>query len=503
MGEGYKMNVSSNRCPICKIPIEPEQEAMTCIHCGVSHHTGCWQENNGCGTDCCLGNAHSRSAIDLPQPTVPLAEAGSVDGKLHTLLFKVRTWYNHQLEEGTFNIRYLILWFMLAIFPLLVIPNHIVIKFAEGVVPPEYVYLPRYIILGIVAIVALIILVKDRAQIKHPAFLPLFFFIVFSMISGFLAPVQITAWIGSPYRFTGLSTYYFCIILFILAMTTGKAEKLLVAMVYTATIISCLGLLQYFGINLVPHGHYTASGMLSYGTMPHPDFFGTYTALILPAAIFLYLHSKKLYNIAFPLMIFIGQVVSLCRGTWIATLLGLAIIVWYAWNKAGIRRNLFVLLGAFAVVTLLLMPVNHGMLLARFFTLKGNYGISLNDEAGSYRMYIWRGAFHLFLLYWPFGIGPDHLIYARLITPAHELADKAHDIFLEMGLTMGIFTLLSYLAFLGIILRKWKTEIGFVLFTMIAVYLIQGVGNIDIVVIMPLFWIVLGLALSEQLAKHD
>jgi riboflavin transporter FmnP len=94
-------------------------------------------------------------------------------------------------------------------------------------------------------------------------------------------------------------------------------------------------------------------------------------------------------------------------------------------------------------------------------------------------------------------------VYAGLITPAHELADKAHDIYLEMGLTMGIFTLLSYLVFLGFILRKWKTEIGFVLFTMIAVYLIQGVSNIDIVVIMPLFWIVLGLALSEQLTERN
>jgi hypothetical protein len=392
---------------------------------------------------------------------------------------------------------------MLAIFPLLVIPNHIAIKFAMGVVPPEYVYLPRYVILGIIAIVALIILLKDRTQIKHPAFIPLFFFIIFSMISGFLAPIQITAWIGSPYRFTGLSTYYFCIVLFILALTTGKTEKLLTAMVYTATIVSCLGLLQYFGINLVPHGQYTATGMLSYGTMPHPDFFGTYTVFILPAAIFLFLRSKKLYNMVFPVMIYVGQVVSLCRGTWIAALIGLAIIVWYVWKMPEMRRNLFVLLGAFVAVTLLLLPANHGMLLARILSLKGNYGISLNDTAGSYRMYIWRGAFHLFLLYWPFGIGPDHLMYAMLITPAHELADKAHDIYLEMGLTMGIFTLLSYLAFLGIILRKWKTEIGFVLFTMIAVYLIQGFTNIDIVVIMPLFWIVLGLALSEQLTERD
>jgi putative inorganic carbon (HCO3(-)) transporter len=416
---------------------------------------------------------------------------------------RFKTWKDQQSKTGTFNIRFLILWFMLAIFPLLVIPNHIYIKFAMGVVPPEYVYLPRYIILGIVAIIALIILLKDRIRIKHPAFIPLFFFIIFAMISGFLAPIQITAWIGSPYRFTGLSTYYFCIILFILALTTGKTERLLTAMVYTAAIVSCLGLLQYFGINLVPHGHYTASGMLSYGTMPHPDFFGTYTVFILPAAIFLFLRSKKLYNMVFPVMIYVGQVVSLCRGTWIASLIGLAIIVWYAWNRPEMRRSLFVLLGAFVAVTLLLMPVNHGMLLARIFSLQGSYGITLNDTAGSYRMYIWRGAFHLFLLYWPFGIGPDHLIYARLITPAHELADKAHDIYLEMGLTMGIFTLLSYLAFLGIILRKWKTEIGFVLFTMIAVYLIQGVANIDIVVIMPLFWIVLGLALSEQLTERD
>ena len=412
---------------------------------------------------------------------------------------KVKAWYIQQQEVGTFSINYLILWFMLAIFPLLVIPNNISIKFALGVVPPEYVYLPRYIILGTVAIVALIILLKDQAQIKHPAFIPLFFFIIFSMISGFLAPIQITAWLGSPYRFTGLSTYYFCIILFILAMTTGKAERLLTAMVYTAAIVSCLGLLQYFGINLVPHAQSTSPGMLSFGTMPHPDFLGTYTAFILPAAIFLYLRSKKLYDLLFPALIAAGQIVSLCRGTWIASLIGLLVVVCYVWSRPGLRKNLFVLMGALTVVTLALMAVKQELLLSRIFSLKGNLGINLSDAAGSYRMYIWRGAFHLFLLYWPFGIGPDHLMYARLITPAHELADKAHDIYLEMGLTMGAFTLLSYLAFLGIILRKWKTEIGFVLFTMITVYLIQGVANIDIVAIMPLFWIVLGLAISEQL----
>jgi len=424
---------------------------------------------------------------------------GRIKVTINKCIERFKTWYEHQSIQGTFNIRYLLLWFMLAIFPLLVIPNNIWLRFPMGVVPPEYVYLPRYIILGLVAIVALIILLKDRAQIKHPAFIPLFFFIIFATTAGFLAPIQITAWIGSPYRFTGLSTYYFCIVLFILAMTTDKTERLLAVMIYTAAIVSCLGLLQYFGINLVPHGHYTASGMLSYGTMPHPDFFGTYTVFILPAAIFLFLRSKKLYNMIFPVMIYLGQVASLCRGTWIATLVCMAFIAFYIWKKPEMRKSFFVLLSVFVFATLLLMPANHGTLLARVFSLKSNSGIGLSDASGSYRMYIWRGAFHLFLLNWPFGIGPDHLIYAWLITPAHEIADKAHNIFLEMGLTMGIFTLLSYLAFLSFTLRKWKTEIGFVLFTMIAVYLIQGFTNIDIVVIMPLFWIVVGFSLGEQL----
>ena len=117
-------------------------------------------------------------------------------------------------------------------------------------------------------------------------------------------------------------------------------------MVYTAAIVSGLGLLQYFGINLVPHGQYTASGMIAYGTMPHPDFFGTYTAFILPAAIFLFLRSKKLYDLLFPALISAGQIVSLCRGTWIASLIGLLIVIWYAWNKPELRKNLFVLLGS-------------------------------------------------------------------------------------------------------------------------------------------------------------
>lgn len=413
---------------------------------------------------------------------------------------KIKAWYEQQKSEATFNIKYLILWFMVAIFPLLVIPNHIFIGFLMGVAPPNYFYLPRYLILGILALIALAILLKDKTTINHPMFIPLFLFIVFSTISALLAPVQITAWIGNPYRFTGLTTYYFCIILFILAQTSKYVDKLLAALVYSSTIVSILAILQYFGINLVPHEAYRMiyAGSIGYGTMPHPNFFGTYTAFILPAAIFLYLRTNKLINLFCPALIYAGLLVSQCRGTWLAFLLGLFIITWYVWKKTELHKAALLTLGAIALVTAILMPMHHGLLFNRLVSINGSSGVNLNDTAGSYRMYIWRGAFHLFLLYWPFGIGPDHLIYAKLITPAHEIADKAHNIYLEMGLTMGVFTLISYLSFLSFFFRKWKTEIGFVLLTMISVYLIQGFTNIDVVMIMPLFWIILGLSIAEQ-----
>ncbi|KFI36142.1 hypothetical protein HY02_01825 [Peptococcaceae bacterium SCADC1_2_3] len=61
---------------------------------------------------------------------------------------------------------------------------------------------------------------------------------------------------------------------------------------------------------------------------------------------------------------------------------------------------------------------------------------------------------------------------------------------------MGLFALLAYLVFLSFFLRPGPNETGFVLWLMILVYLVQGLFNIDVVMIMPLFWIVLGMSLS-------
>jgi len=280
-------------------------------------------------------------------------------------------------------------------------------------------------------------------------------------------------------------------------MHTGKKEKLLRYMTGSAAIVSLLAILQYFGLNLVPHEPFR-KGMISYGTMANPDFLGTYTAFILPAAVLLFLRSRKKAWLLCSALIYAGLLVGLCRGAWLAALTGFLVIAASCRRDPTKKKLLLLLAGVFLVTTLVLLPARDGLLLHRIISLSGEVskGIKMDEGAGAYRFFIWQKSFKLFLRFWAFGIGPDHLLYAKIFTPNHALVDKAHNIFLEIALTMGIFALFSYLAFLSFFLRPARNEKGFLLFTMILVYLIQGFFNIDVVMIMPLFWISLGLSLA-------
>lgn len=164
------------------------------------------------------------------------------------------------------------------------------------------------------------------------------------------------------------------------------------------------------------------------------------------------------------------------------------------------RRPLLLLGLAFLIVTLALLPARDGLLLVRMLSVPVEAGKALQfeDAAGSHRLFIWKRLIRLIPHFWAFGVGPDHLIYGRLALPDGSIVDKAHNIFLEIAATMGVFALASYLAFLCFVLRPPRGEAGFAPFVMVLVYLLQGMFNIDVVVNMPLFWIVMGMAVRDS-----
>jgi len=387
---------------------------------------------------------------------------------------------------------------MVMVYPLIVIPNPY----------NNYFYFPRYVILAIISIIIIYSILREKVRfnLRHPVFIPLGFFLLFGLLSTVLAPYPFTAWVGfdiyegTTARFTGFSTCIFCALLFLIAYNTKQSKNILYYMVITATIVSFLGLLQHFGINFIPHEDFR-TGIRSYSTMGNPNFFGTYTVFILPATMLLYFFTGKKQWLISTALIYSGLLICVTRGVWIAFFFAFIVISVYILRHKDMRKKYLTMVFLLIIVTGILLPTSNGLIYKRIFSIPDQIeaSVKMEDDGGSYRIYIWKESAKLIPQNWAFGIGPEHLGYAD-IRPKINLADKVHNVYLEIIVTMGAFAFLSYILFLGYFLKPWKNEFGLIYFIMIFSYLLQGIFNIDVIMVMPLFWIVLGLSLSNE--KH-
>ena len=58
-------------CPFCKTPFTEADTIKVCPACGIPHHEGCWNENNGCAVYGCPEN-HSVAPV---APVAPVYQA--------------------------------------------------------------------------------------------------------------------------------------------------------------------------------------------------------------------------------------------------------------------------------------------------------------------------------------------------------------------------------------------------------------------------------------------
>ena len=439
-----------------------------------------------------------------------------------------------------------VLWFMVTIYPLVVVPNPFGFELAIGerILPihPNYFYAPRYFLLALAALVSLPLLLywlksnRGAAKKRYWELAPLLAFLFFGLIATLLAPHPQTAWFGNPWRWTGFTTDLYCVILFLLTWQTlnlRQIDLLLHRLVGTAAAVAVLAVLQYYGLNLVPHEPFR-DGMISFGTMANPNFLGTYMVFTLPAAILIFLYRRRTWPwLLAAALIYAGLLVSLTRGVWLAGAIIFLVLVWHTLKSAdrskashsrqtacsagaeggrlnrwlgglSSRKALLLLILSLVLVTAVLALARDGHLLSKAFTIPGEMmaATQLEPRAGAYRMFIWQETLRLWLMspcITLFGLGPDHLVFAWIITPGGTIVDKAHNIFLERAVTQGAGTLLAYLALLAAVLYRLPGSgqgIGFLLTVMITAYLVQGLFNIEVIMIMPLFWIVLGMGLA-------
>ena len=385
---------------------------------------------------------------------------------------------------------------MVVVFPLIVIPN-----------PLSYVYLPKFLFLTFISLVILIYMIKDMSRLSITEYPVLLIFLVLIFLSVLFSDNLMTAWGGSANRFTGLLTYLFCAILFLAANRSVNYLALIKAMVFGAVIVSTIAVFQYYGLNVVPSAFIQEGwiGHRSFGTLGNPNFLATYTVFILPASMMLYFHLFDKQWLVSSCIIFSALIVSLTRGAWLAFAVLYVMFIIYSFNKPGIRRRLFIAGVLFVLIFLLLSVTSDNSIIGRTATISGEIAdiSEYTGSSASVRVLIWQKTLIIIQDNWLFGVGPDNL---RIPLPTGNLEDKAHNIFLEIAATMGIFAFAAFLFFLFLCLRKRGSWFKNMLTFMIIAYLLQGQFNIDVVMNMPLFWIVLGLTQagnSERITLNE
>lgn len=135
-----------------------------------------------------------------------------------------------------------------------------------------------------------------------------------------------------------------------------------------------------------------------------------------------------------------------------------------------------------------------------------------NDDWGSHRGYIWRIAMECYTNLPPWkkivGYGPETfgiLVMEKTADNSYgELFDSAHNEYLHLLTTVGLAGLLAYISFIiGIVYRaisrcSKNSYIMAVVFGIIC-YSVQALVNLNLPIVTPVFWILLGIASAKSL----
>ena len=139
----------------------------------------------------------------------------------------------------------------------------------------------------------------------------------------------------------------------------------------------------------------------------------------------------------------------------------------------------------------------------------------LNDEFGTYRMFLWKRSLMIFKEYPLIGTGPDSFTarfmdkYTQDIINLGELTlnDTAANVYLTMLVNIGILGLISYLVFVGLLLHKMikkRNAFSTVFLISIICFLIQDFFNLWTVIVTPVFFVLMAIGyISTYLDKEE
>lgn len=349
----------------------------------------------------------------------------------------------------------------------------------------------------------------------------LLLFLIFTVVSALLSPFGINTIIGLS-RNEGLLTIALYVLCFMLVSVFGEWKSIYFYIAGTTVSLFCvLAILQLLGLNpfyLYPPGYNYYDAGIAYsgaylGTIGNVDLVAAFLCIVAPlflCAVVL-LKGKTRFMLIFPAVLSIVVLLWMkVAAGYVGFLVGVGFSVPLLFKACERSPKIpaFIMLGLFlaAIICLFFVDIGTGTLHEIHELLHGR----LEGTFGSGRLYIWNETIKLVPEHLWFGGGPDTLS-ARLVAPftryVEELGltivaatDVAHNEYLNILVSQGIFALISYIAALvlsAVRLLQHATGQALILGVPILCYCIQAFFGISMFFTAPYFWIVLALLEHE------
>ena len=312
--------------------------------------------------------------------------------------------------------------------------------------------------------------------------------------------------------------YYITTVIIASFINKDKHKKMVIHTMFPFAIIQLIfGFIQVSGV------YYNSSPLFvdkhqAAGFIANPNVFGTYMLINLTYAVGLYLDGKETKKqIIYIILMFLfssGILIADALSCILAFVLILcALTVYLLFNKKF--KKAFILIISFLLPLIILTKLNLTQAISDLIKTKeevveigkGN----IDDNFGTGRMYLWKRTLKIVPDHIWNGVGIDNFVYAfdgkalNGYIKKMGIYDKAHNEYLQILVTQGIFALICWLIIYLLIvkdglIRFFKDKKTYLLIPVVG-YLIQAFFNISVIEVAPMFYMALGLCINKDNAK--
>ncbi len=369
-------------------------------------------------------------------------------------------------------------------------------------------------------------LINYRITIKQgvfKSFKPLILLFIFLIVSLFFSSDFNVSWFGSYGRFEGLTSWFFYLLWMLLTwvyLETNPGQKwhniiyFLKVATLSSLLVSVYAVLQIFGVDFVTWSepaHLTGRAVSFFG---QPNYLASWLMLIIPVNTYLIYQTSKIKLKFFWLFVFILNLAALLSAGSRAVFL-VFLLISFIWlisflkktNKLS-KKNIYLIISTFFILGVLFLSSLAFSNYSRFEEL-----INLKKGSASDRFILWKSGFSAFLEKPLFGYGLDNQSQAyfskyeidwAVYSPPNVYSDRAHNLILDILLSVGILGLGFFIYFYYWVFKNLRIAskdlsnncLPYFLSWSLLLYLAALMFNFSVTVTSVYFWFYLALSIS-------